>query len=57
MKKFEFVSNSDHAFLLEEAADEQKEPEKSEKAKDMVHLAFLHKSVYNSKNHRNCPHL
>lgn len=44
VKVFEF-GKSIHVFLLQEAPEEQKEPEKSEKAKDMVHLAF-------SKNHR-----
>lgn len=48
VKVFEF-GKSIHVFLLQEAPEEQKEPEKSEKAKDMVHLAF-------SKNHRNYPH-
>lgn len=44
-----WVCESIHVVLLQEAPEEQKEPEKSEKAKDMVHLAF-------SKNHRNYPH-
>ena len=48
VKVFEF-GKSIHVVLLQEAPEEQKEPEKSEKAKDMVHLAF-------SRNHRNCPH-